>query len=293
MVIKETAMSWLKRGIATIPIMYKSKRPFFQRLKETNDVNNGRPTWDRMKTELPTEQDFEVWYKTVSNIAVVVGWQNLVIVDFDKLSAYEFWMQVYGTQGWADTYTVYTGRGYHLYYYIEQVPKHTLKWYGGEIKASGYCLIPPSIHPTHTPYKVANQEVPIMHLESIHDILPQDIFKNHEVKLPCIPPPRSLDDDIWMPKTELPYTHINQNVSILKFFPDIVGCDGLRWHTVYCPFHDDGATHGRPSGWVDTYKNRFGCHACVTGSLSVIDFYMRLKNVDAETAVRELGNAFT
>ena len=281
----EVAMSWLDQGIATIPIMYRSKRPNFQALYATGDIDGqGKPTWDRLKTELPTRQNIDTWYKTISNIAVVTGNQNLVIVDFDNLPAYELWMQLYGIKGYMNTYTVHTGRGYHLYFYVEDMPPHTLKWAGGEIKASGYCLIPPSTHPSGRAYKAIHPDMPILDIGSIYDILPEGVFNYQQEFVPCMSAP----DPIWTPTLSGNYSEINQQVRILSFFPD-ARRTGNGWYTVFCPLHSDGENHGRASGWIDDRRNRFGCHSCVSGSLSAIDFYARLKNISASDAAHELS----
>ncbi len=278
--LQKTAISWLIQGIVTIPISYRSKRPNFSALAKTGDIENGRPTWERMKTELPTKQDIMTWYSGLSNIAIVTGWKNLVIVDFDNEAGYELWLALYGVR-YADTYTVSTGRGHHLYYYIEDMPQYTMSWFGGEIKSSGYCLIPPSTHPSGTAYKATNFS-PIMTIGSIYDILPESVFQNeHEAKVggPCIL------NDVWSPSLlgVGSYSEIKEQVSIAEFFPKAAG--NGRWLSVKCPFHDDN----HKSGWVDLHRNRFGCHACMNGSLSVIDFYARLNSCDAETAVLELS----
>lgn len=283
----EVAMSWLDRGIATIPISYRSKRPSFSALMKTGDIDaKGEPTWERMKTGLPTPADFEKWYTTASNIAVVTGQKNLVIVDFDKLPAYDLWMQLYGIEGYADTYTVHTGRGYHLYYFIEDMPEHTMKWAGGEVKASGYCLIPPSVHPSGAGYKATCPDIPIMDIGSIYELLPEDAFKAVVTERGLV---SSFLDPIWSaPSTATGnYSDINQRVRISSFFPDAAG--NGRWRSVICPLHNDGAKHGRASGWIDTQRNRYGCHFCVNGSLSAIDFYAAWRKLTPEAAAAELS----
>lgn len=278
---QQVAMFWLAQGIATIPILYRSKRPSFMALARTGDIDqNGKPTWERLKTELPSKLDILQWYDPLSNIAVICGWQNLVIVDFDDLVAYDTWMQIYGQEGWADTYTVCTGRGYHLYYYIEDIPAYTMKWTGGEIKASGYCLCPPSIHPSGARYKATENE--IMDIGSIYDILPESVFR-HEAE-PCRRLPQN---NPFAPHPQGQYSSVKDTARILSFFPD-ARRTGNGWYTVYCPFHGDGTQRGHASGWIDDNRNRFGCHACINGSLSVIDFYMRLNGVDTATAIQEL-----
>lgn len=272
------AMSWLNRGIATIPIMYRSKRPNFSALYTSGDVDNkGKPTWDRMKTELPTVDNLRQWYRHLSNIAVVCGWRNLVIVDFDRLDAHDMWLALYPS--YTATYTVSTGRGYHYYYYINDPPPHTLKWWGGDVKVSGYCLAPDSVHPSGRVYRATNQ-ADIMTIESINEILPESVFEYVDGGLPCIP-----DNDPFAPtiRTSGGYTDINEKVSITRFFSDYERT-GDNWLRVKCPLHDDR----KPSAWLDTRRNRFGCHKCINGSLSVIDFYAQIQGISTDESVRRL-----
>ena len=274
----QQAKFWLNQGIATIPIGYRSKRPDRRHLK------NGE--WHEFKDRLPTEQELSRWFSSpLQNIGLVCGWQNLAIVDFDNLDAYDLWMQIYGQNGYADTYTVSTGRGWHLYFFIEDLPPHTMKWTGGEIKASGYCLIPPAIHPSGTPYKAVCLDMPIMTIGSIYDILPESVFgyQASGENLPCI----GVDFDPFNPVSSTQngsYSEINERVRILSFFPD-ARRTGDGWYTVTCPFHDDR----NASGWIDDKRNRIGCHKCITGSLSIIDLYMRLNSCSKEAAVIELS----
>lgn len=257
----EIALNWLNRGIAVIPIGYKSKRPNRRFLQ----------SWDEYKTRLPTVQEINNWFvNTYTNIAVICGWQNLVVLDFDKIESFWLWAGAYSM----DTYTVTTGRGCHLYFYCQDFPNQTLKWYGGEIKASGYCLAPPSIHPTGTSYKV-KLNAPIATIDTIHDVMPRGIFDKPSVEVSAPPV-----DIFGLSSCE----QVKQSVRLLDYFQHTKQT-GHGWYTVQCPFHGDG---NHWSGWVNDNKNRYGCHACITGSLSVIDFHMRLYQIDFEQAIREL-----
>jgi hypothetical protein len=255
-----------------IPIEYKSKRP------NRRYLPNGE--WRQYQIEEPCRCDVERWLADpFCNYAVICGIDNLVIVDFDSLSHYDMWLGVYGVSGYADTYTVTTGRGLHLYYYIKNLPKQTLKWKGGEVKSTGYCLIPPSIHPTGRKYTAVNPDLEIMTIGSIYEILPKSVFQDYEQKQ------KSAYDPIWNPAPNYK-VDVNQSWRILDWF-DSARRSGDHWYMVQCPFHNDG---DHLSGWVNDAKNRFGCHGCMNGSLSAIDFYMKANNlVEVNEAIEQMG----
>ena len=265
----DTALSWLDRGIAVIPIGYRSKRP------NTRFLHNGE--WKRYQNKLPCRGEVESWFDSrFTNIAIVTGWQNLAIVDFDNLAAYQLWKQTTPPtlQG---TFTIGTGRGFHHYYFVDDFPAYTMKWFGGEIKATGYCIIPSSIHPSGRPYVVAN-DAPIMRIESIDDIFPHGLFDDPPL------PTRPIVFDPLAISSDLSCAEINQRVRLTSFFSQLRE-SGNGWYTVMCPLHDDH----HASGWIDDRRNRYGCHMCQNGSLSVLDFYMRLNQCDLITAMRELS----
>ena len=267
---KPTAYHWLEMGIITIPIFYRSKRPAL-------------PSWQPYKATLPTNKEIESWYKTVSNIAVVCGHNNLVILDFDNPAAHDLWLETYGQMGCADTYAIRTGRGYHYYYYMEEVPPHTMKWQGGEVKSSGYCLTFPSTHPTGRKYIEVTPGQPIMNVKSIYDVLPESVFSTAPTRLRSELP--STPFNPWQPQPQANgrCDDINERVSILHLLPDAKPSSN-GWYVVKCPLHNDR----KASAWIDPSRNRFGCHKCVNGSLSVIDLYMEIHNVDLQTSISEL-----
>lgn len=269
----DTALHWLDMGIAVIPIGYRSKKP------NTRFLHNGE--WKEYQKRLPCRGVIDEWFANgLSNMAIVCGWNNLCIVDFDDIGAHELWLELYGIKGYADTYTIATGRGYHYYYFVEDFPEYTMKWTGGEIKASGYCLIPPSIHPTGRRYKAVNPDLEIMTIGSIYDIFPAGLFTP-----PPLPTrPNTSFDPFNLATPGLTCDEINQRVRITNFFSHMRKT-GNGWYTVQCVLHEDGS---KWSGWINDNANRYGCHCCVTGSLSAIDFYMQLRKCDLETAMREM-----
>ena len=262
-----TALYWLDQGIAVIPIGYRSKRP------NTQFLHNGE--WKQYQKQLPCRGVVGEWFASpFTNIAVICGWQNLVIVDFDNMAAHDLWLTTYGIDGYADTYHVSTGRGYHYYFFVEDYPPYTMKWAGGEIKTSGYCLIPPSVHPTGREYQAVNDDLEIMTIGSIDEIFPPGLFVQPE---PAHTPTRLVTSDIFDHAIlgQSSCDEINQRIRITQFFSNMRRT-GSGWYTVQCPLHEDGR---KWSGWINDNANRYGCHCCVTGSLSVIDFYMRLHNI--------------
>ena len=265
-----TPLNFHDMGIPVIPISYRSKRP------NTRYLLNGE--WRQYQDKQPCRGDIEKWCNdSFSNFAVVCG-NGLCIIDFDNLHGYDLWMDIYGTQGYADTYTVHTGRGYHFYYFIEDAPAITLKWYGGEIKASGYCLIPPSIHPSGRKYTAVCPDNEIMTIGSLDEIFPHGLFD----AIPQTAPQREFDPFVTTLQGYDACEAANQTWRILDQFPD-ARKSGDGWYMVQCCFHDDGR---HLTGWIDDKRNRYGCHSCINGSLSAIDFYMKLHNVDVQTALK-------
>ena len=133
----QTALHWRNLDIATIPIRPRAKQPLI--------------AWKRYQTELPTIDDLKRWYSnTQNNIAVVCGWKNLTILDFDDPFAYFDFLRDYPE--FENTYTVQTSRGAHVYVFCED--SRTRMSSELDIKANGYCLCPPSIHPSGTEYKI-------------------------------------------------------------------------------------------------------------------------------------------
>jgi len=282
----DEALKWHNMGVATIPIRYKSKRPVF--------------VWKDYQSTLPTESDIKSWFKSrFTNLAVITGWKNLVIIDFDNRPIWELW------QSWINqkqpellkkTYKVETRRGYHIYLFVENPPERTIKILDDEkgtlidIKAAGgYCLSCPSIHPTGHKYRAYGEPLNIVTIGELADVLPCIMLEKAVYDDAFIPEYKPSNNDIWAitpPIEGNAIQWIKQNRSIAEFFPDCEHSGGNRWYKVRCPFHDDN----NASGWIDVQRNRFGCQAgCVGRGIDIVDFYSELKRVDTKTAIRELA----
>lgn len=265
----ETSQLWLDRGIATIPVKYREKIPAIA-------------SWTPFKTTLPTPDDFHKWYDNHHhNIGLICGWNGLVVLDFDKIVAYDWWKNKYKI----NSYEVKTARGMHVYVYLKNPPALTIKWRGGDIKATGYVLIPPSVHPSGWEY-CANDK-PILTFDSINDLLPSNMIETHtNTRLATTQMVHVNTNSIVNNRMSTDrYANIKANVRIVSFFPN-ARSTGNGWYAVRCPLHQDK----NASAWIDDRpeRNRFGCHACTPRSISVIDLYSLWHGISIEQAVNEL-----
>lgn len=287
------AMQWHNLGIAPIPVRYRNKRPLF--------------AWKQYQNKLPKTDEIKSWFQSkFVNLAVITGHRGLVIIDFDDLATWQLWQVWIADKNpvlLSQTYRVKTRRGQHIYLFVENPPDRTLSIKTQEddpkkrrtlidIKVGGYCLCPPSIHPSGHVYTAINKPSDIMTVESLECVLPQNLLEKaaKEVEIPCIVGGSS-ETDVWNVTPTIQgldaIQWIKQNRSIIEFFPHAQPSGGNRWYTVRCPFHSDN----EPSGWLDVQRNRFGCQAgCVGSGIDIIDFFALLKNVDRSTAVRELAH---
>ena len=139
-----------ERGFNLIPLKPRSKEPI------------GGLNWKQFQKEQYTGS-----YPPSCNVAVICGSTsgNLYVVDLDDESLYSEL-----PSSMMETYTVKTGKGFHLYFYYTNVPAPNKKLDDKrgrhiDIKSQGgYVLASGSIHPNGDTYKVINDS-PIKTLE--------------------------------------------------------------------------------------------------------------------------------
>lgn len=272
-----TPKDFLAQGIAVIPVLPGSKKPFVR--------------WRRYETQLPTEHDLARWFAAgrMMNVAVVCGWRGLTVLDFDDTQQYVSWLAWTATAGSAarkvasDTYRVRTSRGMHVYLFVDEAPRcGHFEW--GDIKGcGGYVLIPPSVHPSGTIYQAVDDSAPILRVRSLAEVIPD---------APEPPPPPPLPLTAVAPMSSLwPMTRaeeVRAAVPITSFFPDarVTGGNG-RWMMAHCPWHDDK----HESLWIDSEKGICKCYAgCTPKPLDVIGVHAKLQGVSYRQALRDLHN---
>ena len=123
------ALSWWQSGVSVVPLV--DKRP---------------PRHFDLKTYLnnpPTAETIRGWFDNSNNYpaygvicGVVSG--NLFVLDFDNENAYPEWRKKYPEL--AQTYTVRTKRGYHVYLRSTGL-LHGRKFAGGDLRANGQYVV--------------------------------------------------------------------------------------------------------------------------------------------------------
>lgn len=273
----DTALWWIQRGISVIPIGYMSKKPELP--------------WEPYQRTLPTEQEISSWFASrLHNVGVVMGWKNLVVIDFDDARIYTRWSlwatkkNGIASQFSQTTHQVQTARGMHLYAFLPHTEQNR-KLDGIDIKAQrSYVLAPPSIHPSGAHYRLIRGGLP-MNIKSLSDVLPPDLLTSHTELASGVSLPKSFTlPDPWSALNNAdtePGKHlieaIRNKFRVEDFFPDaMTTSSSSRWLMTTCPFHEDN----HPSFWIDTANQICGCHAgCTPRPLDVINLYGRLNGL--------------
>ena len=106
-------------------------------------------SWRIYQRRIPSEAEIERSFNDkITALGIVCGRvSKLLVIDFDDALRYQRFCR--HLPQYADTYTVKTKRGFHLYYRtMEKVPSHQFD--GGDIKGErSYVVAPPSEIGTH------------------------------------------------------------------------------------------------------------------------------------------------
>ncbi|MFC1847666.1 bifunctional DNA primase/polymerase, partial [Chloroflexota bacterium] len=132
--------------------------------------------WKPYQDRKPTDQEVESWFNNghQHNIAVITGFNNLVVLDCDCDDRfYELDNIVFEKTGeslFDFTRVSKTSRGFHIWLFIEELPPNQ-KFPKLDIKSTGgYVIAPPSLHPSGAEYQFVQFDIPIRHIKSLKDI---------------------------------------------------------------------------------------------------------------------------
>lgn len=260
--VLDTALLWRELGIATIPILAGSKRPALD-------------TWERWQHELPSEAKLRAWFAVGYNLAVITGWRNLAVVDFDSSEAWECWQTEHDPM---DTFLVQTARGWHVYVYTEE---EASTWRGDSVDVKGkssYVLTPPSIHPSGWQYRGFGSPELIAKIASIKDILPA-------YEPPAYAPVMRSTDPYDMAMRQ----ECGISVVAIKAtwnWEDVLSVNGTARRGVMmvnCPFHND--KHASMALYPDKHAHCFGCN----WHGDILDTFARLHNLTVQEAMRKMA----
>jgi len=184
--ILQAALQWRSQGFSVIPV-HGDSAP--QQPK--------KPTlpWRRFQQNRPSKDELRTLFDSRAQALGIVCGQvsQLVVVDFDDHMRYRRFCRV--LPQFADTFTVKTRRGYHLYFRtVEKVPSHQFP--GGDIKGErGYVVAPPSIITGHA-YHIIDERpmLPLdkpaldamlnhFHIPSVQPILPAPTIARRDLDL--------------------------------------------------------------------------------------------------------------
>lgn len=227
------AEALIDQGIGVIPLRYKAKAPMVP--------------WRVWQNRIPPKALVRMWLqkKWPCNLGVLVD-RHLVVLDFDEELAYRRWTVNYSTA--AQSCTVQTYRGWHVYLYVEQPPGCTLPMTGGECKNNGYVVAPPSVHESGWQYQLVHGQE-LVHVSTLETV-------GVHVKRQS-PPEQAPQADARL--IETPIQRIKRSIGVAEFlgrYTELVE----RWDgtlLALCPFHPDT----KPSLQVWPNENRCYCHS--------------------------------
>jgi hypothetical protein len=169
--LKNAARQYLNANLSIIPIFYQDKDPDAEALRAVGSVNwRGKATWKPYRYRLPTIVETEAWFDTPQrNVAIVTGYQSLIVIDFDLPEAYVAWREQYPMIA-TRTAVQKSGKGFHVllklkkrlspFSYHHFTLTHT-ETVAGQVKGLGGCITAwPSVHENGSLYTWLEGQAP-------------------------------------------------------------------------------------------------------------------------------------
>lgn len=272
----EAAQRYTAAGLATIPLWPDRRK------------NPRLSSFEEFQSRLPHTHEWARWARKWpdSNIGLITGYhKNYVALDFDEVLTYDVWLKIFGQDlpekdenFIPTTWTVKTRRGYHVWFQTRTDPGKSRIYIKDGLEVllrakGGYCIVPPSIHHTGTPYKTVCNVLPMV-IDTVLDALPgwtEKVTPQGETigeRSLLTTPTRVRLENLIPPEKEHPNT---RGAYLAK-----------------CPFHPDR----KPSAWINIQEQRFGCNKCWPGLWwDVFNVYAMLKQISNGEAYTLLKGA--
>lgn len=251
-----TALGWTINGWGVLPCQPGSKSLV--------------PGYGPHKGVIKSPGDVEFWFRyRFTNIAVVCP-DDCIILDFDDAELYQLFCERRPEA--AASYTEYTPRGgAHIFFRYDKEFQIINTLPGLEVKT--VALVHPSIV-NGLGYSIT-EERPLLKIDPRTALDGFCTVKEHK------PPEGAVSHASGVPRVEnrgnfgrlLKVKHAWPILDYFAFFDSRIVLTGHgRFRSGLCPWHKDK----RPSLWVDTVRDLWGCHGC-KASGDVINWHMRLK----------------
>jgi hypothetical protein len=248
----KAALAYRQQGLSVLPL--KGKRPSL-------------PSWTEFQSRIATEDEIRDWHRDdlLQNVGIVCGKvsNNLVVIDFDGLAAYNAFTTLYPAL--AETFTVRTGsgQGMHVYLYVDTLPATTKAMdtpIGNiELRSDGsQVAAPPSLHPvTGEAYQV-ERALDIKRVPDLADVVTwTERFKSSKAK------------SSWRPPRHIPSTASSINPAVIDAIVDQLRQrrhrergDWLNCSCIYPERHTNGDRH--PSFGLNLRSGYAFCYRCGT-----------------------------
>lgn len=289
MKIIEFIRQFISLGIAIVPLYHRSKEPMLG-------------AWREFQSRLPTNTEYLNWFPTDwCNYAVICGWQNLVVLDFDNLFHFALWCEWGRGAGLHEvvdrSFKVITAHGMHVYLRTAEPcanDKRISRSGGIDVQSHGkYVVGPGCVHPTGAQY-VPVGELRLIEVASVEQVLPLDIFPRvtAETSLYTGAPVHVQATNTEYQSDPLAFSQldlISKVKSMIRIETLFTGVqrsstDG-RWLKALCPFHKDQ----HQSAWIDVQRQLAGCQVCGMKPMDVINVYARTRRISESAAVKMLA----
>jgi hypothetical protein len=228
--------------------------------------------------QITTPNECRYWFLVNRcNLGLVcAGRAGPLVLDFDAPGDYYQWRA--GAGDLAQTFTVVTRRGFHVYFFTGDLPSGRSD--SVEVKGRGSVVMAaPSVHPSGLVYRPLVEGAPVLHIAADDLSLLSKLCKEKLAGIVARAQAGGTSNDlIARINVAWPLLPLAQSIALKR----LTSRDGRWWHGL-CPFHPER----EPSFWVDAERGVWGCYSCqIRGD--AINLYARHHGLTVQEAIREM-----